>query len=100
MNQAQSYRGPDGQGVWTDGRVRLALVGDAERGKEPLADEGGAQLTFNGDLPSGPTDAFLAWSLGLERPMRELCTSYCGARGQRAWPGSKEPLRQLAAKAR
>ena len=55
MNQAQSYRGPDGDGVWTDGRVglahvRLALVGDAQRGREPLADETGAQLVFNGEI--------------------------------------------------
>jgi asparagine synthase (glutamine-hydrolysing) len=76
MNRAQAYRGPDGQGLWTDGRVglahvRLALVGDAQRGQEPLADEAGAQLVFNGEIyhparlmarlgaefPDGETDA-------------------------------------------
>lgn len=55
MNAAQAFRGPDGEGVWTDGRVglghrRLALVGDSEHGKEPLADEQGCQLVFNGEI--------------------------------------------------
>lgn len=71
MNRAQSYRGPDGEGVWTDGRVgfahvRLALVGDAERGKEPLADEGGAQLVFNGEIYR-PADLMRSWGLEFGR---------------------------------
>ena len=67
MNQAQSYRGPDGDGVWTDGRVglahvRLALVGDAQRGREPLADETGAQLVFNGEIYR-PAELMRNWGL-------------------------------------
>ncbi|MBN9415314.1 asparagine synthase (glutamine-hydrolyzing) [bacterium SCN 62-11] len=67
MNRAQSYRGPDGDGVWTDGRVglahvRLALVGDAERGHEPLADETGAQLIFNGEIYR-PAELMRSWGL-------------------------------------
>lgn len=67
MNRAQAYRGPDGEGVWTDGRVglahvRLALVGDAERGREPLADEQGAQLVFNGEIYR-PAELMAQWGL-------------------------------------
>ena len=67
MNQAHAYRGPDGDGVWTDGRVglahvRLALVGDAERGREPLADETGAQLVFNGEIYR-PAELMRSWGL-------------------------------------
>lgn len=70
MNRAQAYRGPDGEGVWTDGRVglahvRLALVGDAERGREPLADEHGAQLVFNGEIYR-PAQLMAQWGLPFE----------------------------------
>jgi len=55
MNAAQAHRGPDGEGLWTDGRVglghrRLALVGDENHGREPLPDGSGCQLVYNGEL--------------------------------------------------
>lgn len=51
MGQAQAFRGPNGNGLWSDGRVglshvRLALVGDEEHGREPLENE----LVFNGEI--------------------------------------------------
>ena len=70
MNDAQVWRGPDGAGVWSDarvglGHVRLALVGDHERGRAPMVDEAGARLVFNGELyrPAG-----VMASLGLPFP--------------------------------
>ena len=55
MNQAQQFRGPNGSGVWFDERVglahvRLTLVGDRERGHQPLADPEGGWLVFNGEI--------------------------------------------------
>jgi len=55
MNLAQAFRGPHGEGLWTDGRVglghrRLAMAGDENHGREPLADAQGCQLVFNGEL--------------------------------------------------
>jgi len=57
MCQAQRLRGPDGLDIWTDptgrvglGMVRLAVVGSAERSHQPISDERGNQLVFNGEL--------------------------------------------------
>ena len=55
MNEAQQFRGPSGSGFWCDdrvglGHVRLTLVGDRTRGHQPLSDESGAQLVFNGEI--------------------------------------------------
>lgn len=55
MCAAQSQRGPDGQYFWTNGRVgfgmvRLAIVGSASRGQQPIQSASGARLIFNGEL--------------------------------------------------
>jgi asparagine synthase (glutamine-hydrolysing) len=55
MCEAERHRGPDGLELWTNGRiglgmVRLAIVGSASRGKQPIKDEQGRQLVFNGEL--------------------------------------------------
>jgi len=55
MCEAERHRGPDGQELWTNGRVglgmvRLAVVGSADRGRQPIKDEQGCQLVFNGEL--------------------------------------------------
>jgi asparagine synthase (glutamine-hydrolysing) len=57
MCRAQRQRGPDGLEIWTDARsrvglamVRLAVVGSAERGRQPIQDHHGSQLVFNGEL--------------------------------------------------
>ena len=55
MCAAEQHRGPDGLSLWTNGRVglgmvRLAVVGSTERGRQPISDEHGNQLVFNGEL--------------------------------------------------
>jgi asparagine synthase (glutamine-hydrolysing) len=55
MCEAERHRGPDGLELWTNGRVgfgmvRLAVVGSARRGRQPIRDEHGSQLIFNGEL--------------------------------------------------
>lgn len=55
MCEAEHHRGPDGLELWSNGRiglgmVRLAVVGSAVRGRQPIQDEHGRQLVFNGEL--------------------------------------------------
>ncbi len=51
-----AHRGPDGEGVWTDGAVglghrRLAIVDLSPAGRQPMSARGGAlQITFNGEI--------------------------------------------------
>ncbi len=56
MNDLQAHRGPDGEGVWAGDRDhvglahrRLAII-DLATGAQPMTDESGAQLTFNGEI--------------------------------------------------
>jgi len=56
MNQAQAHRGPDGQGVWSSGRVglahvRLAILDLSPAGHQPMSDvRGRVTLVFNGEI--------------------------------------------------
>ncbi len=55
MCEAERHRGPDGLELWTNGRVglgmvRLAVVGSTDRGRQPIKDEQGRRLVFNGEL--------------------------------------------------
>ena len=56
MNQAQAHRGPDGQGVWSSGRVglahvRLAILDLSPAGHQPMSDaRGRVTLVFNGAI--------------------------------------------------
>jgi len=51
-----AHRGPDGDGVWTDGKVglghrRLAIIDLTPAGRQPMTTTGGAvRITFNGEL--------------------------------------------------
>ena len=55
MRDALAHRGPDGEGAWVDGPVglghrRLAIV-DVAGGHQPMSSaDGGAWLTFNGEI--------------------------------------------------
>src|SRR5215218_1230468 len=56
MNTLLEHRGPDGEGLWThpDGHVafahrRLAII-DLVTGEQPMADEGGNWVTYNGEI--------------------------------------------------
>jgi asparagine synthase (glutamine-hydrolysing) len=56
MNDLQAHRGPDGQGVWLhpDGHLgfghrRLSII-DLDHGAQPMRDERGNVLTFNGEI--------------------------------------------------
>ncbi len=56
MNSIQSHRGPDGAGVWmqagqTAGLAhrRLSII-DPDNGKQPMQDEGGNWVCFNGEI--------------------------------------------------
>ncbi len=55
-----AHRGPDGDGVWTDGPVglghrRLAVIDLSAAGKQPMTAEGGdLTITFNGEIYNFP----------------------------------------------
>lgn len=56
MIDAQRHRGPDAEGVWTDGvcalgHRRLSIIDLSEAGRQPMAnDDGSLQITFNGEI--------------------------------------------------
>lgn len=56
MIDAQRHRGPDAEGVWTDGdcalgQRRLAIIDLSAAGRQPMAnDDGSLQITFNGEI--------------------------------------------------
>jgi len=56
MTAALEHRGPDAQGVWTDGGIglgsrRLAVIDLSDRAAQPMANEDGAiRLVFNGEI--------------------------------------------------
>jgi asparagine synthase (glutamine-hydrolysing) len=56
MNDLQKHRGPDGQGIWHDpscfvglAHRRLSII-DLETGHQPMTDESGNWITFNGEI--------------------------------------------------
>lgn len=56
FNRLLKHRGPDGEGIWkhTNGRVgfshrRLSII-DLDTGAQPMQDEGGNWITFNGEI--------------------------------------------------
>lgn len=56
MNDLQSHRGPDGQGIWShpDQQVgfahrRLSII-DLDTGSQPMRDKGDNWLTYNGEI--------------------------------------------------
>lgn len=57
MSEAMTHRGPDGQGSWTDGEGRiafahrrLAVLDPLPRSDQPMWDEEGRSLVFNGEI--------------------------------------------------
>jgi len=55
MTRSLAHRGPDGQGVWCQpgiglGHRRLAIIDLSEAGRQPMADEAGNVITFNGEI--------------------------------------------------
>src|SRR5258706_5129633 len=61
MSGVIAHRGPDGDGIWTDGSVgfghrRLAIVDLTPTGRQPMSNEAGdVIITFNGELYNHPT---------------------------------------------
>lgn len=56
MNSLQAHRGPDGEGVWVSdtemvglAHRRLSII-DIDNGKQPMSDEGGNWVCFNGEI--------------------------------------------------
>ena len=56
MNELQAHRGPDGQGLWIHpdrhlgfGHRRLSII-DIDGGAQPMRDEAGNCLTYNGEI--------------------------------------------------
>ena len=56
MTAALEHRGPDAQGVWTEGGIglgsrRLAVIDLSDRAAQPMANEDGAiRVVFNGEI--------------------------------------------------
>src|SRR5215510_13303765 len=56
MIDAQTHRGPDDGGVWSDGRCalghrRLSIIDLSEAGRQPMSNaRGDIQITFNGEI--------------------------------------------------
>jgi len=56
MIDAQAHRGPDAEGVWSDGRCalghrRLSIIDLSEAGRQPMSNaRGDIQITFNGEI--------------------------------------------------
>ena len=56
LNKIQKHRGPDGQGIWKNKREfvglahqRLSII-DIHNGKQPMRDEAGNWVCFNGEI--------------------------------------------------
>ena len=56
MNQIQAHRGPDGEGIWEHknqfvglAHRRLSII-DIDNGKQPMTDEYGNWVCFNGEI--------------------------------------------------
>lgn len=56
MNTLQAHRGPDGEGIWVHPRRvvglahrRLSII-DIDSGSQPMMDEGGNWIAFNGEI--------------------------------------------------
>lgn len=57
MNKIQSHRGPDGEGIWVkESRIvgfahrRLSILDLTDRGNQPMTDQSGNWLCFNGEI--------------------------------------------------
>ncbi len=56
MNELQKHRGPDGHGAWAHPRCHVGLahrrlsIIDLGTGQQPMTDEGGNWLSFNGEI--------------------------------------------------
>lgn len=56
MNAALAHRGPDSEGIWTEGPIslghrRLAIIDLSDAGRQPMASaDGRYQMVFNGEL--------------------------------------------------
>ena len=53
MMEAIASRGSDGQGIWAEGRValghrRLSIIDLSPGGAQPMLDDGGVVVVFNG----------------------------------------------------
>lgn len=56
MNTLQKHRGPDGNGMWIEGKQRLGFghrrlkIIDLELGSQPMQDPFGCTITYNGEI--------------------------------------------------
>lgn len=57
VNKSQKHRGPDGEGVWVAqnrrvgmGHVRLSVIDLSDSASQPMIDEGGNVISFNGEI--------------------------------------------------
>lgn len=57
MNQLQHHRGPDGEGIWLNsqesigfGHRRLAIIDLSPTGHQPMSNQAGLTITFNGEI--------------------------------------------------
>ena len=69
MTNAQSHRGPNGNGLYHDSRVafghrRLSIIDVSEAGKQPMSNEtGSVWITYNGEIYVGSPGTELEFAL-------------------------------------
>ena len=87
MNSLIAHRGPDDDGLWTHphGHVglahrRLSII-DLEHGHQPMADERGRWITYNGEIYNYPE---LRREIGADR-FRTTCDTEVALRAHERW---------------
>jgi asparagine synthase (glutamine-hydrolysing) len=93
-NEAQKFRGPDGQGYWTDGQVglahvHLAILPESDAGPQPQRDPWGQYIVYNGELYDYQTllNQFSGFSSSTCRPEGTVIGGLLETKGPDAFQG-------------
>ncbi|HTP24808.1 MAG TPA: asparagine synthase (glutamine-hydrolyzing) [Anaeromyxobacteraceae bacterium] len=90
MSEAQRHRGPDGVGLWQSrdqevvfGHRRLAILDLSEAGAQPMVDDSGCAITFNGEIYN--FQAIRRELEGLGDEFRSCCDTEVILKAYRRW---------------